>query len=177
MYSAYLYLLSKIASIFEKAFSMANINMASMKHHRQNIIEFSESIKNAELSLWPSRYFLFCKSFVCCIIKVLLLEKIDFEDFLFPQNLYNMEAIGVCSIMDKENWGYTINLSTKLSLEIRRENDSLQWWNRNLPRDQLFHDLFLIVNNIDWNTMIYCSRYKDCIKTMDTMVCTNSTIV
>ena len=116
-----------------------------MKHHRQNIIEFSESIKNAELSLWPSRYFLFCKSFVCCIIKVLLLEKIDFEDFLFPQNLYNMEAIGVCSIMDKENWGCTINLSTKLSLEIRRENDSLQWWNRNLPRDQLFHDLFLTV--------------------------------
>ena len=141
-----------------------------MKHHRQNIIEFSESIKNAELSLWPSRYFLFCKSFVCCIIKVLLLEKIDFEDFLFPQNLYNMEAIGVCSIMDKENWGCTINLSTKLSLEIRRENDSLQWWNRNLPRDQLFHDLFLTVNNIDWNTMIYFSRYKDCIKTMDSKV-------
>ena len=55
----YVCLLSKIASFFEKAFSMANINMARMKHHRQNIIEFSESIKNAELSLWPSRYVLF----------------------------------------------------------------------------------------------------------------------
>ena len=60
--------------------SLASIikNKSGVKEQlcRQNVIQFSNSINNAELSLWLSRYFIFCKYFFlfsCIIFKMFFL--------------------------------------------------------------------------------------------------------